>query len=73
MKELSMAGFDSVMDNLEEFINKQGFTLGSEAECLQKLLNSMNYCYIHGVVTGSQLQEMHKKFTKKFQEALQEL
>ncbi len=71
-KTVNMAGFDELTDNLEEFVNKQGFTLGKHAETLQKLMFCISYCYINGVVTDSQRDMMSKKFTKQFKEALQE-
>ena len=36
-KTVNMSGFDPLFDNLEEFVNKQGCTLGKDAERLQKL------------------------------------
>ena len=71
MKEyVNMRGFDELTDNLEEWVNKQGFTLGNRAEALQKLMECIAYCYIHGVVTDSQRDQMNKKFVKQFQDAL---
>lgn len=72
-KYVDMSKFDELTDNLEEFVNKQGCTLGKDAERLQKLLYSITYCYLHGVVTDSQLKQMNEKFTKQFQKALYEI
>ena len=72
-KMLNMKGFDELTDNLEKFINKQGFTLGKDAERLQQLMFCIAYCYIHGVVTDSQREQMNKKFIKQFQNALSEI
>lgn len=72
-KTVNMSGFDELTDNLEEFVNKQGCTLGKDAERLQKLMFCISYCYIHGVVTDSQIDMMNRKFTKQFQEALHEI
>ena len=72
-KYISMSNFDPIFDNLEEFVNKQGCTLGADAERLQKLLYSITYCYLHGVVTDSQVQQMNKKFEQQFQKALREM
>lgn len=72
-KTLDMSNFDEFEDNLEEFINKQGYTLGDKAEMLQKLLFSIQYCYIHGVVTDSQAKKMNEKFNKQFKQALLKL
>lgn len=72
-KTVNMSGFDELTDNLEEFVNKQGCTLGKDAERLQKLMFCISYCYIHGVVTDSQRDMMRRKFTKQFREALHEI
>lgn len=72
-KYVNMSGFDELTDNLEEFVNKQGCTLGKGAERLQKLLYSITYCYLHGVVTDSQVKQMNEKFKKQFQNALIEI
>ncbi len=72
-KTVDMSRFDELTDNLEEFVNKQGCTLGKDAERLQQLMFCISYCYIHGVVTDSQRDMMYKKFTKQFQKALYEI
>ena len=72
-KYVDMSKFDELTDKLEEFVNKQGCTLGKDAERLQKLLYSITYFYLHGVVTDSQLKQMNEKFTKQFQKALYEI
>lgn len=71
-KVVDMSKFDSLFDNLEEYVNKQGCTLGDDAERLQNLLHSIQYCYIHGVLTDSQRDSAYKKFTKQFQNVLRE-
>lgn len=71
--QLNMQGFDELTGNLEEFINKQGFTLGKDAERLQKLFFCIEYCYIHGVVTDSQARQMNEKFMKQFKNSLKEM
>lgn len=72
-KKLNMYGFDELTGDIEEFLNKKGFTLGKDAERLQKLLFCIQYCYLHGVVTDSQARQMNKKFMKKFQNSLKEM
>jgi hypothetical protein len=72
-KTVDMSGFDEFFDNLEEYVNKQGCTLGKDADRLQELMHCISYCYIHGVVTDSQRDQMNKKFVKQFQKALYEL
>lgn len=71
-KVVDMSKFDSLFDNLEEYVNKQGCTLGDDAERLQNLLHSIQYCHIHGVLTDSQRDSAYKKLTKQFQNALRE-
>lgn len=71
-KKIDMSGFDEFTDSIEEFINKQGFTVGDDADRLQKLMLSISYCYIHGVVTDSQVKQMNEKFWMQFHKALQE-
>jgi hypothetical protein len=72
-KYVDMSKFDEFTDNLEEYVNKQDCTLGEDSERLQKLLDSITYCYLHGVVTDSQCEQMNKKFKKQFQNALKEM
>lgn len=72
-KYVDMSGFDELNDNLEEYVNKQGCTLGKDAERLQRLLYSIAYCYLHGVTTDSQVRQMNEKFKKQFQKALYEM
>ena len=50
-KVVDMSNFDPLFDNLEKYVNEQGCTLGKDAERLQELLHSIQYCYIHGVLT----------------------
>lgn len=72
-KYVDMSKYDEFEETLEEYVNKQGCTLGDDAERLQELLHSMQYCYLHGVVTDSQMKQMNEKFVKKFQTALCEM
>lgn len=71
-KTVNMSGFDELTDNLEDFVNQQGCTLGTDAERLQRLMFCISYCCIHGVVTSSQRDMMWEKFRKQFQDALRE-
>ena len=72
-KLVDMSKYDVLFDNLEEYVNKQGCTLGKDADRLQKLMYSIQYCYLHGVLTDSQVQQANEKFTKQFQKALYEM
>lgn len=68
-----MSGFDELTGNLEEYVNKQGCTLGKDAERLQQLLHSITCCYINGVVTDKQAKQMREKLKKIFIKTLREL
>lgn len=72
VKIIDMSGFDLLLDNLEKYVNKQGYTFGDKVRPLQKLLHCIQYCYVHGVLTDSQMKSAHKKFIKQFQDALYE-
>ena len=71
-KEEAQIYIDKLQSIVEKYVNKQGCTLGKDAERLQKLLHSIQYCYIHGVLTESQNESACKKFRKQFQKALYE-
>jgi len=56
-------------DSLEEQANKQGYTLGKEAEKFEKIRESINMCMFH-VATESQTSAMTKKLHNKVIKAL---
>ena len=72
-KIVDMKDYDPLFDNIEEYLNKQGCTLGDDAKRLQDLIYSIQYCYIHGVITESQCEQACKKFRKQFDKALREM
>ena len=72
-KLVDMSKYDVLFDNLEEYVNRQGCTLGEDADRLQKLMYSIQYCYLHGVLTDNQVRQANEKFTKQFQKALYEM
>lgn len=72
-KFVDMSKFEPLTDSLEEYLNKQGCTLGKDAVRLQKLYFSIQYCYVHGVLTDSETQKAWKRFHKQFKEALHEI
>ena len=65
--------YGALSDSLEEQANAQGFTLGDDAERLQKLNNSMIMCWIHGLCTESQKDSMMKKLQKKIVKSLKKV
>lgn len=53
-------------EKLENQANKQGYTLGEDAELLDKLMYSLNMVRIHGLITDSQADKAYQKLHKKF-------
>lgn len=73
-KIVDMSQYDEFEDyTLEEYVNKQGCTLGDKAEALEQLKFGITYCYIHGVLTDGQVRQANEKFARQFKEALHEL
>ena len=73
-KMIDMSGFDKFgEETLEQYLNKQGATLGDKAEGLSELMHCISYCYVWGVITDSQRDQANKKFAAMFKEALYEL
>lgn len=75
MKILNMSGYDYPSSDitLEEFINKQGFTVGIHAEIFENILHYTFYLYVQGILTESEYRKAQKRFEKKFKDALEEL
>lgn len=72
-KYIDMSKFDIIFDDIEEFVNSQGFTLGSSAHGLQKLADSICFCWICGVATNNQTKQMCSKFVKQVAQALHDM
>lgn len=70
MNNIDMSKFDSLCDELEQYVNKQGYTLGNNAELCQKVLDSINMLHIHNIATDNQSHTMMKKFIKLFHRTL---
>lgn len=68
MKKLTI-GYGALMPKLEEQVNEQGYTLGHEADKLEKIRFSINMCGFH-VATESQIKSMLGKLHKKVEKAL---
>lgn len=68
-----MSGFDRLVDNIEEYINRQGYTLGVNAEPLQDLLHSIISCYFNNIITDNQYEQMYKRFMHQVYELVYEL
>jgi len=56
-------------DSLEEQANKQGYTLGEDADTFEKIRKAINMCMFH-VATDSQVSAMTKKLHNKVIKAL---
>ncbi len=57
-------------ENLEKQANLQGYTLGKDAETLNKLMFSLNMVRIHGIITDSQADQAYRKLHKKVMQKL---
>ena len=73
IKTIDMNGFNSLFDNLEEYFNSKGYTLGTDADGLQELMHCIQYCNIYGVTTDEQLSDMKTKFRKFVSASLSEI
>jgi len=63
MNEVTFS-YSCFADTLEQQANKQGYTLGKQAEFLEKLVKAFNLCRIQ-LCNDSQSQMMNKKLHKK--------
>lgn len=64
--------YGMLCDDLEKQANEQGFTLGDEAEMLERLRFSLNMCAFHGILTDSETNKAFERFHKKVMKALKE-
>lgn len=69
MEEKIGFSYGCLEDTLEKQANKQGYTLGEEAEKLEKIRKAINMCMFH-VATDSQVAAMTKKLHNKVVETL---
>ena len=65
--------FDALSNSLEYQANEHGFTLGKDAEYLERLNISVLDCYINGLCTEYQRNAMAKKLINKAMKALKPL
>lgn len=63
----------ALSDPYEEQAREQGYTLGDDAELLQKLGFWLVLCHIHGVLTDSQYDKALQKLNKKIVGSLKPL
>ena len=62
--------FDALSHSLEYQANEHGFTLGKDAEYLERLNIAVLDCYINGLCTARQRNAMTKKLINKAMKAL---
>lgn len=62
--------YGALADSLEEQANAQGFTLGNDAERLQKLNDAVLMCWFHNLCTDSQKDSMINKLQKQVLKSL---
>lgn len=63
--------YGALGDTLEKQANKQGYTLGKDADICEKIRHSINMCMFH-VATESQVKAMTNKLHKKVMKSLEE-
>lgn len=73
-KIVDMSGFDEFSEEtLEQYLNKQGCTLGDKADTLQKIMEYTAFLYVQGILTERERDNASKRFMKMFKENLYEL
>ena len=61
--------FSAFAKPIEEQLNGEGYTLGDEAETIEKINKAITMCYFH-VATQSQVDSMRKKLVKRISEEM---
>ena len=72
-KDVKMRGFDVIKDDLEIWVQKQGFTLGQDAERLKRIPYMLKYFRMHCIITEEEEKVMAKRFWKQFYQCLRKL
>lgn len=65
--------FGAMSPTLEEQANRQGYTLGNEAEKLEKLKKARTMMLFHGIINDGIAENTAKKINKKVIDALSPL
>lgn len=63
----------ALCDSYEKQANEQGFTLGDEAELMDKLGYAVNMAWIHDLLTDSQYDAALKKLQRQIMKALRRI
>lgn len=70
-KNTAKFSYGVIGDTLEEQANKQGYTLGRNADICEKIRKAINMCMFH-VATETQVNAMTNKLHKKVIKSLKE-
>jgi len=62
--------FGAMSPTLEEQANKQGYTLGDEANKLEKMKEARTMLFLHGIINDSLAEQTAKKINTKVVNAL---
>lgn len=73
MNETIGFSYGALSDTLEEQANKQGYTLGEDAEILEKIKNARMLLIFKDILTDSQAEQTAKKIQSKVIKALKPL
>lgn len=60
---ISMSGYDIMEDNLEDFLNKQGYTLRGWGDALTKAIRNANVLEMWGFIDRDEAQRIYNKIT----------
>lgn len=65
--------FGAMAPTLEEQANRKGYTLGEEAEKMEKLRRARAMLYLHGIISESVSSDIIAKIGRKAEEVLKPL
>lgn len=62
--------FGAMSDTLEAQVNHSGYTLGKDANRLEKIKNARAMLFLHGILTDSENEKIIKRISSKVEKAL---
>jgi len=62
--------FGAMSDPLEAQANRYGYTLGKDANRLDKIKNARAMLFLHGILTDSENEKIIKRISSKVEKAL---
>lgn len=65
--------FGAMSDTLEAQANHNGYTLGKDANRLEKIKNARAMLFLHGILTDSENEKIIKRICDKTEKALKPL